>query len=136
MGIALGVVDDRLLLNALFRGRQVDDDIARGGGGGGEGGDLDRVQGLAGVTVGGDGEVTEGFRRGVDGDAAQAAVGVGEGTVHKVDKILGSQRLQLEDLRARDQGELTKKNGFSVVAPMNRMTPFSTSGRSTSCWAD
>ena len=31
-------------------------------------------------------------------------------------------------------GELTKKNGLWVVAPINRTAPLSTSGRSTSCW--
>ena len=30
-------------------------------------------------------------------------------------------------------GELTKKNGLCVVAPISRMTPLSTSGSSTSC---
>jgi len=33
------------------------------------------------------------------------------------------------------RGPITSKDGFSVVAPMRTMSPFSTWGRSLSCWA-
>ena len=38
--------------------------------------------------------------------------------------------------RQRDKSApLTSKEGFSVVAPIRMMQPFSTKGRNASCWA-
>ena len=46
-----------------------------------------------------------------------------------------SSCLSVKTLHLESRAEFTSKDGFSVVAPIKMMEPFSTKGRNASCWA-
>jgi hypothetical protein len=97
------VVEDALFLDAFLDDGGVDADDALGVGRGGEGGDLEAVEGAAGVA----------FRRGdkmltrvggeLDFQLAETAPGIGEGGVDEGGKLGGTEGLELKNLRARDE---------------------------------
>ena len=65
---------------------------------------------------------------------AEAALVIGQSPLQQRDNLLLAQRIQYVHARLRDNSaEIISNDGFSVVAPISRMLPFSTCGRNASC---
>ena len=103
MLITVGIVDDRLVLDGLLRHREVDVDSVAGVGSG-EDGELESGESFAGVPVRLFGKVAEGVVVRAHRQVSQAALLVRESAVKEGVQILGGERFELEDLRARDEG--------------------------------
>ena len=101
--VAVAVIDDGLLLDALLRHFHRDADGAVGLRRGGERGDFQRVQRLARVAVGHAGEVPRGLLLNFNLQVADAALRIYQRAGDEVEEVVLGKRLQLENLRARDQ---------------------------------
>ena len=101
--VAIAVVDDGLLLDALLGDFHRDADGAVGFRRGGERGDFQRVERLARIAVRNAGEVPRGFLRDFDFQVADAALGIHERAGDEVEQVILGKRLQLENLRARNE---------------------------------
>ena len=109
MGILVRIVHHCFLLNALFGDWTIDVDGALGARRCGQGRDFQRVQSAACVAVGGFGQMAQGRFVCLDFQMAQAALLVRQRALQKQVKFFLGQRAQLENLRARNQRRVDKK---------------------------
>ncbi len=72
--VAIGIIDDRLFLNALFGHGEIDMDTAIGSRGGGQDGDLKGIERLAGVSIRHGGQMPQGSLLSVDLDEAETTL--------------------------------------------------------------
>jgi hypothetical protein len=109
MAVAIGVINDRLFLDALL-GRpkiKVNDSVAAGRGG--QCRDFKGIQRLARVAVGHLGQMPQGRFVRLNSEVAQTALRIRQGAPQQFQRILLGQRLQLEDLRARHQRRIDEE---------------------------
>ena len=101
--IPVAVIHDGLLLDALLGNFHRDADGAIGLRRGGESRDFQRVERLARVAIGHAGQVLRGFLRNLDFEVADAALRIHQRAGQQVEQVILRNRLQLENLRARDE---------------------------------
>jgi len=92
-------------------------------------GQLEHVEGGAGVAVRGAGEEGQGLVVHVRVETAQAALHVAEGLAHDREQLVAAERLQDHDRERERRAAFTSNDGFSVVAPTRTMSPDSTWAR-------
>ena len=101
--VAVAVIHDGFLLDALLGGGQVQMDDALRARLGGERGDFQRVEGFAGVAVRDLREVSQRDFSGLNFQEAQAAFRVRQRALQQAKQVRFRERSQFKDLRARDE---------------------------------
>lgn len=109
--VAIGVVEDGLLLNGFGGDGEVEDDGAIDGRGG-ENCKFERGEGFAGVAIGFFGEVVEGVVVGLDGHFSKAPFFVMNGAVEEGNEVGGGDGFELENLGAGDEGGVDVEVGI------------------------
>jgi hypothetical protein len=103
MPIAIGVIDDRLLLNALFGRRQRDMDDGIGIRRSRACRDLERIETLSRIPVAHRRQMLRGFVVNQQPQIPETSLLVGNGPCYQLEEIVDRERLKLEDLRTRNQ---------------------------------
>ena len=96
------VVNDRLALNALLRGLQIDVNHSVRGWRRGERGNLEGIERLARVAIRDLREMRQSVFVGANLYMAQTALRVVDSTLQQLQDVMFGERAQLEDLRARN----------------------------------
>src|SRR5688572_27343264 len=111
MRIAVAVIYDRLLLDALFRNFERDANDAVGARGGGERSNLERVQRLPRVAIRDARQMLERRVGNLNPEMSQATLRVRECAAQQDQQVVLVQRLELEDLRAGHQRGVDEEKG-------------------------
>ena len=103
VGVAVAVVNHGLALDAFLGHGSVDANDPITARRRGHGGDLDRIESLAGVPIGNPGQMSQSLRFGRDTEVSQTALGIAQRPPEQLQQVCLVQWLQLEDLGSGHQ---------------------------------
>ena len=117
MGIAVAVINHRLPLDAFLGHGQGDADNTIAPARGSHGGDLDRVERLACVSVGDSGQMSQRLGLGGDAEVTETAFGVQKSPLEQIQEVGLVQRSEFKYLRSGDQRGVDEEEGIVCRRP-------------------